>query len=73
MEVIPIPVTPKNENRVEYAKRYLLPKQIKLAGLKECEIQVTDGAVNGCYSLLHEELVSWIRARSLEKFAVGSR
>tara|TARA_R110001599_G_scaffold119118_2_gene288836 strand:+ start:17397 stop:19790 length:2394 start_codon:yes stop_codon:yes gene_type:complete len=44
MEVIRIPGYTEDE-KLNIAKRYLLPKQIKLAGLKESEIQVTDGAL----------------------------
>ncbi|WP_460750989.1 endopeptidase La [Marinomonas epiphytica] len=41
MEVIRIPGYTEDE-KLNIAKRYLLPKQIKLAGLKEAEIQVSD-------------------------------
>ncbi|MBD5771594.1 endopeptidase La [Marinomonas colpomeniae] len=44
MEVIRIPGYTEDE-KLNIAKRYLLPKQIKLAGLKESEIQVTDEAL----------------------------
>lgn len=44
MEVIRIPGYTEDE-KLNIAKRYLLPKQIKLAGLKESEIQVTDDAL----------------------------
>lgn len=44
MEVIRIPGYTEDE-KLNIAKRYLLPKQIKLAGLKESEIQVSDSAL----------------------------
>lgn len=44
MEVIRIPGYTEDE-KLNIAKRYLLPKQIKLAGLKEKEIQVSDDAL----------------------------
>jgi len=44
MEVIRIPGYTEDE-KLNIAKRYLLPKQIKLAGLKELEIQVSDDAL----------------------------
>ncbi|MCS7487856.1 MULTISPECIES: endopeptidase La [Marinomonas] len=44
MEVIRIPGYTEDE-KLNIAKRYLLPKQIKLSGLKETEIKVTDGAL----------------------------
>ncbi|MGO2353870.1 MAG: endopeptidase La [Marinomonas foliarum] len=44
MEVIRIPGYTEDE-KLNIAKRYLLPKQIKQAGLKEKEIQVTDEAL----------------------------
>ncbi len=44
MEVIRIPGYTEDE-KLNIAKRYLLPKQIKQAGLKEKEIQVTDDAL----------------------------
>ena len=44
MEVIRIPGYTEDE-KLNIAKRYLLPKQIKLSGLKESEIQVTDDAL----------------------------
>jgi len=44
MEVIRIPGYTEDE-KLNIARRYLLSKQIKLAGLKESEIQVTDGAL----------------------------
>lgn len=46
MEVIRIPGYTEDE-KLNIAKRYLLPKQVKLAGLKEGEINVTDGALMG--------------------------
>lgn len=44
MEVIRIPGYTEDE-KLNIAKRYLLPKQIKLAGLKDGEIQVSDEAL----------------------------
>ncbi|NLQ16783.1 endopeptidase La [Marinomonas sp. M1K-6] len=44
MEVIRIPGYTEDE-KLNIAKRYLLPKQIKLSGLKEKEIQVADEAL----------------------------
>ena len=44
MEVIRIPGYTEDE-KLNFAKRYLLPKQIKLAGLKDGEIQVSDEAL----------------------------
>ncbi len=44
MEVIRIPGYTEDE-KLNIAKRYLLPKQVKQAGLKEKEIQVTDDAL----------------------------
>ncbi|UTV98113.1 endopeptidase La [Marinomonas rhizomae] len=44
MEVIRIPGYTEDE-KLNIAKRYLLPKQIKLSGLKESEIKVTDDAL----------------------------
>ncbi|TYL47510.1 endopeptidase La [Marinomonas sp. IMCC 4694] len=44
MEVIRIPGYTEDE-KLNIAKRYLLPKQIKLSGLKEREIQVSDEAL----------------------------
>ncbi|MCW4629958.1 MULTISPECIES: endopeptidase La [Marinomonas] len=44
MEVIRIPGYTEDE-KLNIAKRYLLPKQVKLAGLKEREINVTDAAL----------------------------
>ncbi|MEL0637231.1 MULTISPECIES: endopeptidase La [Marinomonas] len=44
MEVIRIPGYTEDE-KLNIAKRYLLPKQIKLAGLKEKEIQISDEAL----------------------------
>ncbi|MBJ7538842.1 endopeptidase La [Marinomonas transparens] len=44
MEVIRIPGYTEDE-KLNIAKRYLLPKQIKLSGLKEQEIQVSDDAL----------------------------
>jgi ATP-dependent Lon protease len=44
MEVIRIPGYTEDE-KLNIAKRYLLPKQIKLSGLKESEIKVTDEAL----------------------------
>ncbi|MCV2402185.1 endopeptidase La [Marinomonas sp. C2222] len=46
MEVIRIPGYTEDE-KLNIAKRYLLPKQVKLAGLKEGEINVTDDALMG--------------------------
>ncbi len=44
MEVIRIPGYTEDE-KLNIAKRYLLPKQVKLAGLKEHEINVSDDAL----------------------------
>ena len=44
MEVIRIPGYTEDE-KLNIAKRYLLPKQIKLSGLKDSEIQVADDAL----------------------------
>ena len=44
MEVIRIPGYTEDE-KLNIAKRYLLPKQVKLSGLKEREIHVTDAAL----------------------------
>ena len=44
MEVIRIPGYTEDE-KLNIAKRYLLPKQIKLSGLKDREINVTDDAI----------------------------
>jgi len=44
MEVIRIPGYTEDE-KLNIAKRYLLPKQVKLAGLKEHEIKVSDDAL----------------------------
>ncbi|MEO9655323.1 endopeptidase La [Marinomonas sp.] len=44
MEVIRIPGYTEDE-KLNIAKRYLLPKQVKLAGLKEAEISVSDDAL----------------------------
>jgi len=44
MEIIRIPGYTEDE-KLNIAKRYLLPKQIKLAGLKDKEIEVSDDAI----------------------------
>jgi ATP-dependent Lon protease len=44
MEIIRIPGYTEDE-KLNIAKRYLLPKQVKLAGLKEAEIEVSDEAL----------------------------
>lgn len=46
MEVIRIPGYTEDE-KVEIGKRYLLPKQIKNAGLKKDELQISEGAIRG--------------------------
>ncbi|MFT2109613.1 endopeptidase La [Marinomonas sp. 2405UD68-3] len=46
MEVIRIPGYTEDE-KLNIARRYLLPKQIKLSGMKESEIDVTDDALMG--------------------------
>ncbi|WP_417503623.1 endopeptidase La [Marinomonas gallaica] len=44
MEIIRIPGYTEDE-KLNIAKRYLLPKQVKLSGLKETEIEVSDEAL----------------------------
>ncbi|WP_191602834.1 endopeptidase La [Marinomonas algicola] len=46
MEVIRIPGYTEDE-KLNIARRYLLPKQIKLSGMKDSEIEVTDDALTG--------------------------
>ncbi|MCZ2722808.1 endopeptidase La [Marinomonas sp. 15G1-11] len=46
MEVIRIPGYTEDE-KLNIARRYLLPKQVKLSGLKETEVDVTDDALMG--------------------------
>jgi ATP-dependent Lon protease len=45
MEVIRISGYTEDE-KVNIAKKYLIPKQVKLNGLKESEIKITDGAIH---------------------------
>ena len=46
MEVIRIPGYTEDE-KLNIAQKYLIPKQVKLNGLKEAEIDITDDAIRG--------------------------
>ncbi|QUX95448.1 endopeptidase La [Marinomonas sp. CT5] len=80
MEVIRIPGYTEDE-KLNIAKRYLLPKQIKLAGLKETEIQVTDDALMDVIRYYTKEAgvrglereLSKICRRVVKKQALGSK
>ncbi|MDE8602850.1 endopeptidase La [Marinomonas sp. RSW2] len=80
MEVIRIPGYTEDE-KLNIAKRYLLPKQIKLAGLKESEIQVSDSALMDVIRYYTKEAgvrglereLSKICRRVVKKQALGSK
>ncbi|MCB5162411.1 endopeptidase La [Marinomonas algarum] len=80
MEVIRIPGYTEDE-KLNIAKRYLLPKQVKLSGLKEAEISITDDALMDVIRFYTKEAgvrglereLSKICRRVVKKQALGAK
>jgi len=68
MEVIRIPGYTEDE-KLNIAKRYLVPKQIKANGLKDSELEINDGAIRDIVRLYTREAGVRNLEREISKIA----